>query len=176
MLSNHHFRHNCGDELKRKITACSDSHLRCLEKIKNEKINNAIIIEDDAVIDFKRLSELNFINEPCYIGGQIKSLKLKDESKFIKPEINIGFQKIEIEKYRISGAFGYYIPNYTDTSLFLKQHYQKRRGIDVEYMLEQKKGNLKHFIYPAIVKLYLPDAITGFSNIQMNLKDDLGFY
>ena len=176
-LSKYHFRYNCGIDLRKKICACSCSHLKVLEKIFNEKINNAIIIEDDAFIDFSRLKELDDIDEPCYIGGQIKSLKLCDEKFFVKPDdIPDGLNTIDKNKYRISGAFGYYIPDYKQTEFFLKQHYEKRRGIDVEFMLEQKTGNIKYFIYPAISTLYLPDAKKGFSNSQMNIKNDFKHY
>jgi len=177
ILSKYHFRYNAKELLKKKICACSESHLSCIRHIRDNQINNAIIIEDDAIIDFERIDELDNINEPCYIGGQIKSLKLCDEKLFVKPDdIPDGLNTIDKNKYRVSGAFGYYIPDYNQTQFFLKQHYEKRRGIDVEFMLEQKTENIKYFIYPAISTLYLPDAKKGFSNSQMNIKNDFKHY
>ena len=153
--------------------------MRCLEKIKNEKINNAIIIEDDAVIDFKRLSELNLINDPCYIGGIFYPPLLKDVKDFIKPNyLSDGLNMIDPEKFVINNAHGYYMPNYLDTDLFLEKHYEKRRAIDVEFKRQQIKKKLKYFVYPAISILHLKDAQTGFTwgSSNYNLKDDLRFY
>lgn len=174
--THYHFRYNAKRSLRQNIAGCSESHLKCLRYIIKNKINNVIIIEDDTIVDFERLSELEDVKDICYIGGQIKSLKLKDEKIFNKPEIDSGFNKIDNEKYRISGAFGYYIPEYIQANILLVHSYKKRRGIDVEFMLLQKKGLIKNFIYPAIVRLYMPDAVQGFSNPQMRLKNDLQYY
>ena len=178
MINERHFRYNCGEELKRKITACSDSHLRCLQKIKDEKINNAIIIEDDAIINFERLSELDGINDPCYIGGIFFPPVLKDTKTFIKPIVEYGINTIEPDKFVINNAHGYYMPNYLDADLFLEKHYEKRRAIDVEFKRQQIKKKLKYFVFPAISTLDLKDAQNGFTwgSSNYNLKDDLSYY
>jgi len=54
MLEHYHFRYNCRMDLRRKICACSESHLACLKYIYDNKIDKCIIIEDDAIIDFNR--------------------------------------------------------------------------------------------------------------------------
>ena len=172
----YHFRYNCSRRLRMSIAGCSESHIKVLKHIRDNKLDNCIIIEDDTLLDFSRINELNNVDDFCYIGGQIKSLKLKDEKIFIRPEIKDGFQTINKEEYRVSGAFGYYIPNHLQTGILLTHSYCKRRGIDCEFMLLQKKNVLKKFIYPAIVRLYMPDAVNGFSNPQMKLKNDLLYY
>ena len=173
---NYHFYWNANRKLRMSIAGCSESHLKVLKHIRDNKLDDCIIIEDDTLLDFSRIDELKNVNDICYIGGQIKSLKLKDHKTFIKPEIKHGFQTIDIEKYRISGAFGYYIPNHSQVDILLSNSYSKRRGIDCEYMLHQKSKSITKFIYPAIVRLYMPDAVNGFSNPQMRLKEDLQHY
>jgi len=177
-LSKYHFRYNCGEDLRKKICACSCSHLKILEKIRDEKINNAIIIEDDAFIDFDRLKELDNINEPCYIGGMMFPPVLKDVNSFEKPESIDGLNTIDPSKFVILAAHGYYIPNYQDTEIFLEQHYEKRRAIDVEYKHQQKKGKLKKYLYPAISTLNLHDAKKGFtfSSDSYKLKNNYSCY
>jgi GR25 family glycosyltransferase involved in LPS biosynthesis len=82
MLKNYHFRWNAKEELKKKICACSESHLACLKHIYDNKIDNAIIIEDDAVLNFDRLNELDDIKEFCYIGGMFFPPLIKDKKDF----------------------------------------------------------------------------------------------
>ena len=177
-LSKYHFRYNCGEDLRKKIVACSESHLKILKKIKEQKINKAIIIEDDAIIDFDRMDELDSINEPCYIGGMMFPPVLKDVNVFTKPESVNGLNMINPDKFIISNAQGYYIPKYEDVDIFLEQNYEKRRAIDVEYKHQQIKKKLKYYIYPAISTLHLPDAEKGFTwgSGNYKLKDDLKHY
>ncbi len=173
MLENYHFRYNCKMDLRRKICACSESHLACLKHIYDNKIDNAIIIEDDAVINFDRLNELDDIDEVCYIGGMMFPPVLKDKHKFIKPIFDKGMHEIDTEKFVIHNAHGYYIPKHNLVGSMMRQTYQKRRAIDVEYKQQQLRKELKLFIYPAISSLHMIDANTGFTWSSYTLPDAL---
>ena len=70
---NYHFYHNAFETTRRNIAGCSQSHIKCMEYIRDNKINNAIIIEDDALIDFNRLEELDKVEGFCFLGGAIYS-------------------------------------------------------------------------------------------------------
>jgi GR25 family glycosyltransferase involved in LPS biosynthesis len=154
------FRHNIKEPLKKKICACSISHKGALKKIVDEKIENCIIIEDDAILDLSRLNELDNIDHFCYIGGNIRSPLLKDDKLFNNFYKNDYLPTPEIAQQILDN-----IP----TS-------NKERAIDVEFCKLQKKGIIKHFLFPAISVLYLPEAQQGFSNPQMNIKDDFKNY
>lgn len=173
---NYHFRHNCNRKLRQCIAGCSESHLKLLRHIIDNKIDNAIVLEDDTLLDFTKLELLKDVDEICYIGGQIKALTFTTKD-FEKPTNLIeGINTIDKEKYKISGAFGYYIPHHKQAEILLSHNYKKRRGIDVEFMMLQKKGLIKYFLYPAIATLYLPDAVNGFSNPQMKIKNDFKYF
>ncbi len=173
MLENYHFRYNAKDELKRKICACSESHLACLKHIYDNKIDNAIIIEDDAILNFDRLNELDDIKEVCYIGGMFFPPILKDKKDFIKPIFKNGLHNIEPERFVIHNAHGIYIPSHKDIPLMMRQSHRKRRAIDVEYKHQQLRKELKLFIYPAISSLHIEDANKGFTWSSYKLPDSL---
>ena len=172
-LDKYHFRYNAKKELKQKITACSESHLACLKYIYDNKIDNAIIIEDDAIINFDRLNELDDIDEICYIGGMFFPPLLKDKNKFIKPTFDKGLHTIDPDKFVIHNAHGYYIPNHKLIPPLTRQTHKKRRAIDVEYKQQQLRKELKLFIYPAISTLHMEDAHKGFTWSSYKLPDAL---
>lgn len=176
MLKNYHFRYNCNDELKRKICACSESHLACLKYIYDNKIDNCIIIEDDAVLDFDRLKELDDIKQFCYIGGMFFPPVLKDKKDFKSPDFEIGLNIIDPERFVIHNAHGYYIPNHKLVPSLLRPTHKKRRAIDVEYKHQQLRKEIQYFIYPAISTLHLEDSKKGFTWSSYKLPNNLYFY
>ena len=169
----YNFRHNCRDILKKKITACSESHLACLKHIYDNKIDNCIIIEDDALIDFYRLDELKDIKDFCYIGGMMFPPLLKDKKDFVKPTFEKGLHEIDPETFVIHNAHGLYIPTHDIVPAMMRQTYPKRKAIDVEYKHQQKRKELKYFIYPAISTLHLEDSKKGFTWSNYKLADNL---
>ena len=84
-----------------------------MKYIYENKINNAIVIEDDAVIDFSRLNELDDVKGFAYIGGRFQSPILKNDNVFQK-EFNkeiFSTKKIHTinpEEFIIIGAHGLY--------------------------------------------------------------------
>jgi hypothetical protein len=176
MLEKYHFRYNCKVDLRRKICACSESHLACLKHIYDNKIDKCIIIEDDAIIDFNRLKELDDIKEFCYIGGMFFPPVLKDKKDFEKPHFEIGLNIIDSERFVIHNAHGYYIPNYKLIPPLMRQTHRKRRAIDVELKQHQLRKEIEYFIYPAISTLHIEDSKKGFTWSSYKLPDNLYFY
>jgi GR25 family glycosyltransferase involved in LPS biosynthesis len=175
------FRWNIKEPLKKKICACSLSHKGALQKIVDENIEDCIIIEDDCICDLTRLDELNDINHFCYLGGDMRPPKLKDDKTFNKDEFRPkekGIYQIKPDLLRILGCYGYYIPKPEIAKQILSNipTKNKERAIDVEFCNLQKKGIINHFIYPAITTNIIHEAQQGFSNPQMNFKYDFENY
>jgi len=180
MVDLFHFRYNAKDELKKKITACSMSHLNLLSKIVEEKLEKVIILEDDAIVDFDRLDELEKCKGFTYIGGDVRPPLLKNDNHFDKTKIKHvnGLNTINTDDFVILGGFGYFIYHWKDAQDILNRlpYYDKYRAIDVMYKHLQKEKVITDYIYPPLVKLYMPDALSGYSAKQMKLKDDFSKY
>lgn len=180
------FYYNKGESSKRGAIGCSESHLSLMKYIYENKLNNCIVIEDDALIDFERLDELKDINQFCYIGGRFQAPLLKNDNVFQKQFSKETFltqkiNKINPKEFIIIGAHGYYFPTYNIAKeIFDNIQSQKRqRGIDVEFKRIQKTGGINQFIFPAISTLYLPDAQNGFTynnKSSWKLKDNNYLY
>jgi hypothetical protein len=183
----YHFYWNCNDTLKLNVAGCSESHLRCIKHIYDNKINNAIIIEDDTFVDFERLELCplyNLCDGITYLGGQFHPPVLKNLKTFEKegrPEYEKGIlslRRINTSSFLISGAFGYYIPKWEQALILTEQTGKKRRAIDVEFKGLQKKDKIKSFIFPALVTLNIPVAMTGFTfnKGRYKLPNDFKYY
>ena len=188
-VERYHFRHNAKMDYRKKVVACSLSHKRLLQKIIDEDLKKVIVLEDDAIIEnnqWKRLKELEDVNEFCYIGGDITSPFLKDMKEFkeggekenIRYCCEKGINTIDPKIFKIGHAMGYYIPNASVAQMILSNipHGTKERAIDTEYISLQKKGNISKFIYPAIATLFLKDAKEGFTYSTHRLWDDQTLY
>ena len=170
---------NARESHKRCVAGCGESHLSLLKHIYENKINNVLIIEDDTVVDFDRLSELKDIKEFCYLGGRFQGKTLKH-----KPHTGLLFEGVNTITpftFTITGGHAYYIPTYNIASDIYHDIMSKpkRRAIDAEFRRLQKGGKIKKFIYPAIVELYLPHAMNGFTynvSSQYKLQDTNKFY
>jgi GR25 family glycosyltransferase involved in LPS biosynthesis len=169
---------NAGDR-KRKCTAgILNSHMSVIEMIVKKKINKALVIEDDAIVDFTRLRGINLDQLPqdsiIYFGGTLHPpTSFKDKSwsykKTIQP-FKQGVNVIDSKKYRILGGHGYYFPTWE----VAKQLYDivsakpKMRALDTEMTYLQRKGIIKYFYYPALSYLNMDDAKKGVHAIHMH--------
>ena len=189
ILDKYHFRYNCKIELRKKICACSESHKGVLKKIIDEDLHDVCILEDDCIVkDMELLSEIVKIlpEDFVYLGGQINSCLVKDYNTFtdkklhiienIKKDNNL-IKTIEPEKYRITHACAYYIPNKDVAMKILSSiddvySNRKYRAIDVAYHELQKRNIIKYFVFPAFGTLYLPDAKNGFTYSKYKLDDN----
>ena len=174
------FYYNARKEHRKKVVACSLSHKKAIQHIIDKKLTNTIIIEDDALVDLDRLDELKDYTEFTYIGGDIRSPKLKDDRSFDKSMIikHNGKNEINTKEFRILGAFGYYIPNLSTAKMIIENLPvdNKEKAFDVELCKLQKKKYIKYYHYPPLSKLYMKDALTGFNAKAMRLNDNFSEY
>lgn len=174
---------NAGEKKRKCGAGILNSHMGVIRLIARNKINHALVVEDDVVIDYKKLKKLNFNKLPqdslIYFGGVLhpptsfkdKNWKYEKEVKNFKNGIN----KIESDKYRIFGGFGYYFPKWEIAQqlydIFSKK--EKLKPLDTEMTYLQKKGIIKYFYYPAISYLHMDDAekgVHGAAYIKRNMK------
>jgi len=174
--------HNCKESHRQSVAGCAESHLSLLKYIYENEIDDVLIIEDDTIVDFDRLSELEDINHFCYLGGRLQSPILKNKLNMENISLKNGINKIDINHFTITAAHAYYIPHHQIASDIYHDimFRNKRRNFDCELRRLQKNYKLiKNFVYPAIVELYLPDAMNGFTynaSSQYKLKDTNKYY
>jgi len=152
------------DKKKKKCTAgILTSHLGVIKLIhknkKNFPKNGVFILEDDAIIDFKKLHDFmkqvhKFQDSIIYLGGTLHppdTFKNKEwynhidklRKTFQKNKIN----KIDSSKFRILGGHGYYFPNWDTVDNLLNEIQKKKkiRALDSEMVKLQKKNFIKYF-------------------------------
>lgn len=156
---------NASKNHKHNVAGCSESHLSLMKYIIDNNINKTIILEDDAILDIDRLKELDNINDFCYIGGRLQPPILSNKLNVDKSLFINGLNKIDNNIFTISGGHGYYFPTAEITKKIYNNimNKSKRRIIDGEFRILQKKKIINYFIYPAISTLYLEDARNGFT-------------
>jgi GR25 family glycosyltransferase involved in LPS biosynthesis len=150
---------------KHNVAGCCESHLNLMKHIIDNNINKSIILEDDSILDISRLEELNNINDFCYIGGRFQPPKLSDKLNIDKSLFIKGLNTIDPNIFTITGSHGYYFPNVDITRKIYNNiiNKTKRRAIDSECRILQKKKIINYFIYPAISILHLEHARNGFT-------------
>lgn len=171
------FMWSAKEKYKKCAIACALSHSAVLHKIVADDLKDVIIIEDDAIVDFDRLSVLDEINEPCYIGGKLMAPKISYHNSVwvgcdlpeIRADLATGINEIDAERYAIWRTHGYYIPNAYSALQILNNIPigKKRRALDADYSKLQKKQIIRKFIYPAISTLHIEDAKKGFNGSKM---------
>lgn len=129
---------------------CLLSHKTLWEHIINNKLNNVLIVEDDA----DQISELPNINDLpkdgiTYLGGYFHSINIRNHKL---PEI-ISNDKINKVKsnFRILMTLSYYIPSYDICEKLYSElkKWDKKRYRAIDVMLS--KFNIdKYYYYPAI--------------------------
>ena len=159
---------NCSDSRRLNSAGATESHRRMMKHIIDNKLNKVVVIEDDAFVDTDRLSELKGVDHFCYIGGRFQPLNLrKTPNRGFRTTIcpQTGMNEIKGD-LTITGAHGLYFPTWEIAQEIYQSIFSKPRIriIDGELRLLQKKHtSVKHYIYPAISTLYMPDAIQGFT-------------
>ena len=175
---------NAGDRKKKCTAGILNSHMSIIKEIVKTKINQALIIEDDAIVDFKVLKKINLDKLPqdsiIYFGGTLHppdTFKNKEWShtKTIK-SFKKGINKIDPKKFRILGGHGYYFPTWklAKELLDVVDKKKKMRALDSEMVKLQRTGMIKYFYYPAISYLKMEDAIKGVHAEHM--ERDMHYY
>ena len=162
---------NAADRKKKCTAGILNSHMSIIKRIVKQKINQALVIEDDAVIDFKMLEKINLNNLPqdsiIYFGGTLHppdtfKNKTWSHDQTIK-SFKKGINKIDIKKFRILGGHGYYFPTWETAKDLLEKvdTKKKMRALDSEMVKLQRTGDIKYFYYPAVSYLKMEDAKKG---------------
>ncbi len=127
--------------------ACLSSHLKLWKYIIDNKINDVLILEDDAVGEWNHDTSYFRDDGITYLGGFL--LDSKNIKKKIKPIFEKGYHKLDEKKYRMLQAMAYYIPTWEimtelyNTIINLKRY----RAIDI---MVTKIDIPKYFVYPAV--------------------------
>lgn len=130
--------------------ACLKSHYSLWKHIVNNKINNVIILEDDALL----INDTTYLESNqdgiTYLGGATYTPKMT--GGFINCSFNKEITKIDFDKFRVLMTMSYYIPNYSVADKLIKMIDSKKRFRAVDVMLGEIKNNngLNAYIsYPA---------------------------
>lgn len=136
--------HNFGKESHLARCACFLSHTKLLEHIVNHKINDVLILEDDA-IQVNNIPEIYPDDSITYIGGFIYDKKMMNSKP---PEIQhqVGINLCP-ENCRILGCLAYIIPNWKVAYKILILIYSQSRYRAIDIMM----GNIgikQYYNYP----------------------------
>ncbi len=147
-------RKNIGEKAKLGKLGCWASYAKILQKIVDEKINNAIILEDDCfqVRDFE-LEHLG--NEPIYLNGFFHhpTNYAKRNKQWVKDfksniQLNDGINKIDFSKCRIIGTLGIFIPKYFQAERILDKLKTCKSYTTIDSQIAKNKL-IEYFYYPA---------------------------
>jgi GR25 family glycosyltransferase involved in LPS biosynthesis len=162
---------NASDHKKKCTAGILNSHMSIIQKIVKQKLNQVLVIEDDSVVDFKKLKTIDLNKLPqdsiIYFGGTLHppdSFKNKTwNHKHIVKSLKHGINTIDPKKYRILGGHGYYFPSWklAKQLIDIVGKKKKMRALDTEMVYLQRKGIIKYFYYPALSFLQLNDAKKG---------------
>ena len=149
---------------------CFISHTNIWRYIVSNKLDNILILEDDA----KKINDIDFSILPqdsiTYLGGFFMNKKITDKTKLdIKPIEGINI--LDKDKYRILMTLSYYIPKWEIAKEMLDyiNSLDRWRAIDISMFKIPIKN---YYVYPAI---YIEKDIP--SNIRKNKrKHSTAFY
>ena len=155
-----YMRYNTKEKKIRGHLGCILSHVKLLQHIVDNKINDVCILEDDSTSDFELPDELKDTDHITYLGGWLVNKKMKDIKKPVEQELKDGINKL-IDA-RVLTTRAYYIPEWKHAQGLLDHINNKKvwRGIDImvsEYV--------RHLYYPA-----LSHQILGFESSIGNMK------
>lgn len=147
---------------------CYMSHTTLWKYIVDNKLNDILIIEDDAeqVSEFPNWDSLPK-DKLTYLGGFIHPLRMRDKINSVEVVSKEGINKIDKSKYRVLCMLSYYIPTYKVAEELLQEiemnwSHKKYRAIDI--MMSKFKQDM-YYYYPAI---FIEKHIE--SNIRNNKK------
>ncbi len=146
---------------------CFNSHITLLEHVVDNRLNDVLVVEDDAV----EVSELptDYPSDSLiYLGGFLHNKKMTDNKKVIIKSTD-GINNLP-DEYRILMTLSYIIPTWVLAEDILKQIKSLKRYRAIDVLL----GNInikKSYIYPAC---YIEEG--SVSNIQKKSKRSNEFY
>ena len=127
-----------------KKTACFLSHLNLMKHIVENKINNVIVVEDDAVLVNPLPEDLP--DTFTYLGGFIRNKKITSKEK-IEIDHKKGLNVLD-EKYRMVCCLAYYIPKWEIAEEIVQRLEGLKRWRAIDVSLPNILKEIK-YIYPA---------------------------
>tara|TARA_R100001086_G_scaffold148753_1_gene78757 strand:- start:555 stop:1133 length:579 start_codon:yes stop_codon:yes gene_type:complete len=138
-------RYNFGKEAHLSRCACWLSHTKLLEHIVEKKLNDVLILEDDA-LQVNKIPDIYPKDSITYVGGFVYNKKMMDSKP---PEIQhqVGINLCP-DNLRILGTLAYIVPKWEVALHILNRIYSENRykAIDIMY------GNIgikQYYNYPA---------------------------
>lgn len=160
MNSKLYVRHNTKEAKVRGMYGCLMSHIKLLQHIVDNKINNVCILEDDSTSDFVISDELINSHNITYIGGWVVNKKMKDIKKPVEEELKDGINKLT--NSRVLTTRAYYVPKWQNAEDLLNYIHNKKVWKAIDIMMSDY---VNHLYYPALSK-----QILGFESSIGNMK------
>jgi len=145
---------NISDKEHNGKCGCFQSHYNLLRHISNNKLNHAVIVEDDAVPVVELPEDfLLTLKNFTYLGGYFSHLKMKDgplrqEHEF--PLSTDGINQLDRSTHRILMTLAYYIPHWTIARDILEYLDSKHRVRAIDVMLHKIIKVPQDYYYPAL--------------------------
>lgn len=128
---------------------CLKSHLNIWSYIITNRMNDVLILEDDALVG--DLSELDKLPEDgvTYLGGYTAHKKMTQGplSLSFSDKIN----KIDNEKFRVLTTMAYYIPTHNVAGSLFDEILSRKRWRAIDVMLGEIKSVPMYLYYPALI-------------------------
>ena len=137
---------------------CYLSHTNLWRYIVQNKLNDILILEDDAELvgeipDSSKLPQDGF----TYLGGLIFNKKITQGPK--KVELNEGINHVNNEDFRMIMLVSYYIPHYSIAEKMLKATTERGRPRAIDTMVYKTETN-QYLYYPApFIERNIPSQI-----------------
>jgi hypothetical protein len=162
MISYHNIRDT--PQHKGKI-ACLLSHTNLWRHIITCKLNNVLILEDDAM-GYVREEHLNDLMDDgiTYFGGFFTRPKITEKLNRTEIDKNIvcGINLVDPDKFRVMTNLAYYIPTWEIAMEMFVKVMEKDRYRAIDIMLANECSINKYFVYPA----WFEENPSGGSNIR----------
>ena len=138
-------RYNFGKEAHLSRCACWLSHTKLLEHIVEKKLNDVLILEDDA-LQVNKIPDIYPKDSITYVGGFVYNKKMMDSKP---PEIQhqVGINLCP-DNLRILGTLAYIVPKWEVALHILNRIYSENRYKAIDIMM----GNIgikQYYNYPA---------------------------
>jgi len=147
---------------------CFTSQMKALQYAVTHKLKNIVILEDDAIFDGKKMPKLPK-DEPTLFGAVLqhpddwnktKKFKKNNADKIIK-NFKKGVNLIDYDKFRFTGAFCIYYPDYTCCQNILNHIYDSGKPLKHFDIYLGENRLVKYLVYPSIYTH--DDTLTGSS-------------
>ena len=174
VLENMKRRHNESTETRwyKGKCGCFTSHIKVLEYIVENQLNNVVILEDDAIYDPPpKIADLPQ-DEPTLLAGILHHPKRWSENRWWKKSkfneviktLKEGINEIDYNLYRWTGTWSIYYPKYECCKKILDLIYFKKKLKHFDLYLSQHHL-VKYLHYPSI---YTHDDTKTGSSINLS--------